>query len=394
MLPKHSVPKTLEEIKNYAAQAEIELLKVEEFLKYNTTDTVSRLEMIQAAARKSLFIGALTLPFVDVPDDVKELAKDAMQKLFDHLNQILTAQESECMHQSPWIYREGMFQNSRATNTNHIKALSWNVCFLDGELPLIFGGVLTWKDRIDAVAARIKDLALDLICLQEVFSAEANEALYEKLKEDFQYFYMHIGAKEITFDLSNLIKLPTGLFVASKIPLKDPLLYLFDPDANETQTYRGYGIFQAKIFDKLWIVNTHMQPGTSDEDRQIRHNQVNALVKVLKRDYPAIIFADTNIDYKSVDYKSWIQPLFFDHVTKGANDWTCCELNSFWTNPARFSSNKLTGGLYFEYIDAILQSKCMDQMIKVDAEVLPSLFDLEPMKALSDHRALLSMIYL
>lgn len=155
--------------------------------------------------------------------------------------------------------------------------LNLNVCFLPGELPMLYGGMKPWRDRIEKVADKIKSVSADVVCLQEVFEDTAAEKLFDLLKDKYRYFYMNIGPRNFGFD-HQLAGLGSGLFIASKIKIENPSFRVFDRTAKHMN--RGVFDFYINQGEKHFahIYTTHLEPFVTYPGPEFRKEQMQFIV--------------------------------------------------------------------------------------------------------------------
>jgi endonuclease/exonuclease/phosphatase family metal-dependent hydrolase len=194
---------------------------------------------------------------------------------------------------------------------------------------MLFGGVRPYRDRIDKVAQTIIHSNADIICLQEVFSPNANVELFVELRPHFAHFYTKIGPKVVGFNKDNK-GIPSGLFVASRYRLENPKFIPYTPN-EQTPRSRAYGFFTADIYNDqvplAHLITTHLQPGSDPDDRNYRAKQMAAVRSDMKQSpLPALACGDFNIEENSEEAKQLLEG-FVMNKTPG---WTCRELRDFW----------------------------------------------------------------
>jgi len=229
-----------------------------------------------------------------------------------------------------FCYQKGEHKEKNLPHSNKLSVLSWNVCCLEGLFPMLFGGVLPWKDRIDRIAGKITELDPDVLCLQEVFSKAANTFLLEKLRKKYSHFYFNIGPNPAGFSVERL-GIPSGLFIASKYPLEKASFTSYNDD--QTPLFRRYGFFSAYICNKgetlARLITTHLQPGGEEKDGLYRKNQMAALSGTIRGEKaPVVLCGDLN----TVKGTEEATNLFSNYTSSSYTgiDWTCCELRDYW----------------------------------------------------------------
>jgi mRNA deadenylase 3'-5' endonuclease subunit Ccr4 len=201
-------------------------------------------------------------------------------------------------------------------------ALTLNVCAFAGDLPMLYGGPTPWKDRIDSLTNRIKEVDADVITLQEVFDSEAAVGFYERLKDRYCYFYLNIGPRV------DIIGTSSGLFVASKYKIENPKFTLFD----DREMVRAYGFFDfdIKSSDQTLghITTTHLQPFQSETGKELRTKELNQIIKSLQalsqgKQIPFFFCGDLNIQWGSNEpAHQLLSDSFIDNYNKNRKEIT------------------------------------------------------------------------
>ncbi|MES2344579.1 MAG: endonuclease/exonuclease/phosphatase family protein [Chlamydiota bacterium] len=293
----------------------------------------------------------------------------------------------------PFTYIKGELEEKIFSSERQVSVLNWNVCFFNHGLSMLFGGVLPWKDRIENVVEKIQSSGADLICLQEVFSQEAAVELQHLLRKNYSHFYINIGPKLCGFD-PNALGIPSGLFVASKYPLKEPHFQAFNH--KETPKNRGYGFFIVDLMDKgnlvARVTSTHLQPGQGEDDKSYRVAQLNAILSNLRTkdtlDTPCFLCGDLNLEKGSDEYTKLLQNFV---SSDASSDWTCCELRNYWWKAGQDVKKFISFGLDVEWIDYFLQLKSGMQASSSMATEILSVNNLkDPKNSLSDHQILMT----
>jgi hypothetical protein len=271
-----------------------------------------------------------------------------------------------------------------------VTVLNWNVCFFPSSLSLLFGGVLPWEDRIEGVANQIIESKADIVCLQEMFSAQAGEKLYRLLEKEYAYFYINIGLKPFGFN-SDEIGLSSGLFVASKVEVKNPQFIPFQ----KTPTIRGYGLFSIDISPIGNLITTHLNPGSDPVDLEYRKEQIQEILTFIeteKKSHSTFLCGDLNIERNSSEYKEVIEPKFNDpYFGKG---WTCLELRNYWWKAGQNVEKFKALGFSYESIDYFICPKGKKNRCSVTTNLIQVNDPMHPEKALSDHQAMFSTLKL
>ncbi|MES2199463.1 MAG: endonuclease/exonuclease/phosphatase family protein [Chlamydiota bacterium] len=294
-----------------------------------------------------------------------------------------------------FIYAKGDHKEKNLPGNRELTILSWNVCFLEGNVSMLFGGVLPWQQRIERIISKIQTLNPDILCLQEVFSPNAGVILVEKLKSQYAHFYYNMGPNPAGFSIESL-GIPGGLFVASKYPLKKENFIPYTKE--ETPPSRAYGFFTAEIYSEdkplACLVTTHLQPGSEIKDREYRALQTTAILTALKKvEIPTLLCGDLNIEKTSTEaqelFKSYKSGLY-----QGL-DWTCCELRDYWwkSDQNSIAFKKLPPEKeWLDYFFYLKNSSKLAPHLFTEVLVVNDLT--HPEKALSDHQILFTTITL
>jgi endonuclease/exonuclease/phosphatase family metal-dependent hydrolase len=242
-------------------------------------------------------------------------------------------------------YLKGEGKEKIATDQS-FSALTLNVCAFSGALPMLYGGPTPWKDRIDSLTSRIKEVDADVIALQEVFDSEAAVGFYQRLKDRYSYFYLDIGPRV------DIIGTSSGLFVASKYKIANPKFTLFD----DREMVRSYGFFDftIKSSDQTLghITTTHLQPFNSESGKELRAKELKQIVNYLnalaqEKQLPFFLCGDLNIQWGSNEpAHQLLSETFIDNYNKNRKaitkeDRTCRDFTDYWwkanRNPNGFS---------------------------------------------------------
>lgn len=241
---------------------------------------------------------------------------------------------------------------------DQLSVLNLNVCFLPGNHTYFFGGMTPWQERIDGIAEKIKSVDADVVCLQEVFVQEAGHALFDRLKDQYGYFYTAIGPKLLGFNLQS-IGFPSCLFVASKYPLENPRFTLF----SNTIHHMDYGYFDFTIHG-LHLYTTHLSP----MDSETRALQLQQIID----EKPQFLCGDLNIPWNGTESRL-IRENF---ITKNENGYT-------YTNYHEKILFDLPIETQYDILDYALLT------IDSDAQLETTIVEMD---GLSDHHGLLSVI--
>lgn len=281
----------------------------------------------------------------------------------------------------PYTYLQGIGQEKEFGDSFTI--LSFNICFTPNDMPLVFGGMTRWEERLDSVTDLICDSQADIVCLQEVFDTSAHEALYEKLKNEYSHFYTNIGPWSFEGSFSTL-GFENGLFVASKYPISDPQFIPFEKD--NSHIHRGVFSFQINSKDAQplgRVFTTHLEPFCSG--KKLREQEIKQIITQMqsKQDnqIPLILCGDLNM--LPDESKEWIDRYFIDDFQN--KEPTHCDFTlTRWNHPEKPTLNP-------NQLDYTLLLQTNTHQIKSSLIKAFSVDDLE--HAISDHHAMYSEVH-
>ncbi len=311
--------------------------------------------------------------------------------------------------QTEFHHRLGDAKNKLLTKKDDsFTLLNFNVCFLPGHLPLLYGGVTPWHLRVEKVADRILQLDADIVCLQEVFEEQSADRLYELLKNKYSHFYTQIGAKHFGFSKESA-GLGSGLFVASKIPLDQPRYQAFE----DSSDYMKRGFFHCKISkggeEFAHIYTTHLEAFDQAPGPEYRKKQLQQIVQEMQKnhlstsEHAVVLCGDLNIPHLSKEpAEEFMTEHFKDSYSKiykevTMKNKTYVDLTELWWK-ARLDSKKfiplpqiLDYALLWK--SSVTQKKrSVSKRFEIFTASI-SMNDLNnPVDALSDHNAEISLI--
>lgn len=326
-------------------------------------------------------------------DGIKSLLSDEQQQALDQLKASNAAQEKQ-----PFIFLKS--ETPAKTGSDGFTVLTLNTCFVTGDHPYLFGGVmLPWQKRVSQLAEKIVSTNADVVCLQEMHAQDATYALYEALKSDYTYFYGAIGPRPLGFSLETL-GLPSGLFVASKYPIETPQFTLYTVSGLPM----NWGFFDFVVTDGSMsighVYTTHMQSLNYPQFQQIRAAQLTQVLGKMESDsqqqsaIPYFLCGDLNIPYGAKEPgELLIQAHFYDDYNKemqsvNENNRTCTD---YITNH-HFSQTKDSKEIdpNFQILDYALLLKSPDHTISTTLVPMNDLT--KPEEAVTDHNGLLTVI--
>jgi endonuclease/exonuclease/phosphatase family metal-dependent hydrolase len=280
--------------------------------------------------------------------------------------------------------------SEKSFNGKSLTILSFNICFTPDDMPLVFGGMLPWQQRIDKVASTIKDSGADIVCMQEIFDHNGYEALYDSLKDEYPHFYMHIGPWSFQGSFKSL-GFGSGLMVASKYPLDNPQFIPFEKD----NTHINRGVFSFQVLDKegkaiSHIYTTHLEP--FEEGKKLRDKELEQIISQMESEkgetIPKILCGDLNLPPD--EQISWIQNYFthdleLERFYNEDNYFTSCDFTKFWVDPTSFEAKK-------EFLDYSLLYKKGSERFTITTNFIPTFKPQNPQAATSDHFGLLTKL--
>ena len=120
--------------------------------------------------------------------------------------------------------------------------LSWNICCVGAGYPISDGGVMPWSYRIEAIANKVKEQDVDVVCLYEVLDFHSALSLYSRLKDSYIHFYFNIGPRAVGVS--------SGIFVASRFSIENPEFHLFSKEKLAGRsTFANKGCFGFDVCD-------------------------------------------------------------------------------------------------------------------------------------------------
>lgn len=318
------------------------------------------LQSLTAAERKIVYLQLSEIPPQVMSSDIASRVEKLKQQLAEY-------------PMDAFEYRAGSGKEKQSSDGS-FTILNLNVCGFAGILPMLYGGPTPWKERIDSLSQRIEAVDADVICLQELFDPEANEAFYQRLKSKYPYFYINIGPRV------DVIGISSGLFVASKYKIDNPEFTLF----SDREKVRSYGFFEFDIKSGAQtlghITTTHLQPYPTSKGQELRVKELEQVVETLqakaeKLQVPFFFCGDLNIQWGSQEpAEQLLQTHFIDNYNQGRTSITkdartCYDFSDYWwkanRNPTGFTSP-------IELIDyALLMKTAQSEQYQLETKRVP-----------------------
>ncbi|GAB4191201.1 MAG: hypothetical protein Tsb0015_12900 [Simkaniaceae bacterium] len=312
--------------------------------------------------------------------------------------QIITYLEKE-KSLAPFQYLESGIQSRPVSDK--LSMLTLNTCCLPYLQSLLFGGIRPWQDRMDSLVDIIRTANAEILCLQELFDQNASRQLYEKLKDDYKYFYINIDPKFFGFS-PKCFGLGSGLFVASKVPLKNPR---YEPFKNRSSFInRGYFLFTVEEESGRFginIINTHLDAYNDEKVKNVRSAQLAQIIGSFpnkRNTYPLLVCGDLNIPFGTKEpAEDLLNTHFLSAYTKNIqkvtiSNRTYCDFTDFWWNPKKF----IVVPQILDYILLFHQNgeKKSDFLKFFSSSIVKTNNVKYPEKAISDHQGIFSIISL
>ena len=193
-----------------------------------------------------------------------------------------------------------------------------NMIFMPENYTYYFGGISPWENRVEALAAVYKELDVDVLTLQEGFSEEGTEALFDRLKGDYAYGYNNIGQnyfgdtdpKGQGIDAERLA-INSGNVALTRLSSEaKPTNYTFeatDPAFADFENFqwvvkKGFFVvpIEADGQNVGRVITTHLQPFNTPEGRDIRKAELAKITDYIENnpiEGLTIVQGDLNIVY-------------------------------------------------------------------------------------------------
>lgn len=153
------------------------------------------------------------------------------------------------------------------------------------------------RERLQGLADSIKSLQPDIICIQELFHHDLQQALYAYLADDYPYA-TGFGRNGLKWRLDN------ELITLSRHPLSQPEFIRFDRAAIEEKIFINRGMMKMDIdipsVGPVQLVNVHMTAGGLRRHPQdtlmesIRAAQIRQLLDSISTTIPVLVAGDFN----------------------------------------------------------------------------------------------------
>jgi len=206
-----------------------------------------------------------------------------------------------------------------------IRIASLNCCGIFGGMSLDHGGVLPWKDRMDALIGQIQRANADILCLQEIYDISLGERLVARLKSSYAHFFLHSGP--------NCPGNHAGVAVFSKFAVQSCAFLSFannDWSLNRGALFLKILPFAGSPHPAARVIATHLAHGRDDAPRLAQMEEIRS---VLPPDaLPTVIAGDLNVDRRGSHGASMQQKLEEDPFSSGNPPITCTNrMTAEWT---------------------------------------------------------------
>ncbi len=309
--------------------------------------------------------------------------------------ELITRVSAHMLSIAPYIYLKGKGSEKIWKEKRPLTIFSLNTCFVPGGFSLLYGGVVRWSERIEAIVEKIQEKDPDILCLQEVNDLDAAYRLFEALQDRYAHFYFHIGPKVLAQN--------SGLFVASKFAVEDPSFTAFDEGIG-LQKMVNKGFFDCKIISQgkkvAHLFTTHLSPSEDDlmptrEEKEMRKKELAQIfAKMHTVDGPILFAGDFNMA-RGYGESSALQG-FNDFLPQGEKSSATDSLKEILYAHSEKEIESAKKNNPEVSIDYIL-FKSNNSSCKRGSTSLVKFYDLDDpnptKKALSDHHALFARFY-
>lgn len=189
--------------------------------------------------------------------------------------------------------------------------ITLNLCFMPLTTSMWHGGFIPWPDRMDRIAAKLRTLDADIICLQEVYDEPSLKEFKNRLSDSYAHFYGNVTPRLFGLDHLSLL-FPSGLAVISKFELENvrfepfSLTTIDKPSGcdrlNLFRLDQGYGLFHFDVMNGgerlAHLGTTHLNPFFAE----VRESQMRDVLAVYRKvegengGVPMILCGDLNVE--------------------------------------------------------------------------------------------------
>ncbi len=377
------LPQTVEEIFSFQHDIQQKVAELLSQVKENPHAWHQATQLVQVAGTKLGYLVCTEFPHLS--DD----AKASLQEIYKTFK---TESEGVYLPQKlPFTYLEG--EGKVGEKKSSLTTFNANFLFMPDDYTWFFGGCSRWERRVDALCGVIFKEDPDIVCLQEIHDVDSGYALYERLRGSYCHFYLNIGQGDYTRDPEKIM-MNSGLFVASRYPIKDPSFIPFEQEGRQWQINKGFFHGSVTVGEEAFcqLYTSHLNPFDDETAQKVRWEQAEEIALSMKKlqtvdPAPAFLLGDLNVKKHSPEW--YFSPLSkeFTHHCPGDQN-TCTDtLDAI----VRARKNEREGMAREEYLcDYALIYQGSSGAI--ESRVIP-LYDLsDPAQAISDHQGIFSTI--
>jgi endonuclease/exonuclease/phosphatase family metal-dependent hydrolase len=205
------------------------------------------------------------------------------------------------------LFSLSIFFITAQENTQTLKVLSWNIYMLPAAANLSKEITKSHKKERTAEISTIMNASdYDIIIFQEAFHIPSRKKLAKNLKEKFPFQYGPLN--------KGFIKTNSGIFIVSKIPLKQlKSIQYRDCNSSDCLARKGSAIFEGERNGKTFqILGTHLNSTKEQHIRELQYEQLyEELLKPFEKPGVAqIICGDLNTKKSNLEsYTSMLKKL-------------------------------------------------------------------------------------
>ena len=214
------------------------------------------------------------------------------------------------LQKNPFVYFHAEGPDKTLPEDRTFSLLSWNICGITSGHAITDAGVLPWTYRIDEIINKIIEKDADVNSLNEVYDIQIANYMIERLKQKgYHHFYFNMGPGGI--------RVPSGIFIASKYKINHPEFTQFPQDSLVGRTkHNSKGVFAFDLESKgenfARIFSTHLQHSVvsefpTEEEVDSRKKQMEILIDKMDkvRDRCLVVTGDLNLGDEECNASSW-----------------------------------------------------------------------------------------
>lgn len=327
-----------------------------------------------------------------VPTKFPDLSTDANASLQEIVETFKRESKGVILPQEiPFTYLEG--EGKEGEKKQFLTTFNANFLFMPDDYTWFFGGCSRWEKRVDELCGVIFRENPDIVCLQEIHDVDSGYGLYERLKGSYPHFYLNIGQGDYT-KAPEKIMMNSGLFVASRYPIKDPSFVPFRQEGRQWQINKGFFHGTVMVGEEAFcqLYTSHLNPFDDETAQKVRWEQAEEIALSMKKmqtvdPMPGFLLGDLNVNKTSTEWAHSPLSKEFTHHCPG-NQETCTDtLDHIVHSPLNAREGIPKEGHICDY--ALMYQGSTGTIV---SRVVP-LYDLsQPERALSDHQGIFSEI--